>query len=279
MKLHEIRNSKEFDFPCIYMWTNLISGKKYIGQTQNMGMRFKAYKKGNFNPYMLRAVYKYGINNFEIDILERDVDIGDLNNREQYWMNYYNSFDKKCGYNLCPVAGATRGVKRTEETKKKMSESAIKRFSVKGGTWTGRKHSEETKMKMSKTAIELHKKCPEIWANRHIPTEEEKQKTSNFFKQYWSENTHSWSGKTHKEESKKKMSESARGGKRNIRMRRVSCFTLDEEYVCTYDSASEAARNIKNYKASSSGIISCLKGRTKSAYGFIWRDEGLYHES
>ena len=82
-------------------------------------MRFKAYKKGNFNPYMLRAVYKYGINNFEIDILERDVDIGDLNNREQYWMNYYNSFDKKCGITRIYARVRTRGVKKNRRNEEK----------------------------------------------------------------------------------------------------------------------------------------------------------------
>ena len=82
-------------------------------------MRFKAYKKGNFNPYMLRAVYKYGINNFEIDILERDVDIGDLNNREQYWMNYYNSFDKKMWLQFMPSCRVQQGALKEQKKRRK----------------------------------------------------------------------------------------------------------------------------------------------------------------
>lgn len=277
MKLYEI-NSKEFNFSCIYLWTNKVNNKKYVGQTQNMGMRFKKYKQGDFNPYMKKAINKYGLNNFEITILEQNIDLNLLDEKEQYWMDYYKSYNKDYGYNLCRQASSTREVVRSEETRNKMSKAAIERFSLSGGTWKGRKHSEETKKEMSKIASQLHSNYPEKWENRRKFSEKEKEDTSNFFKEYWNTHEHSFKGKKHTDITKQKMSELAKGQPRNRRKRKVSCYSMEDKYICTYDSISQAAQTIGHPNGVSS-ISSCIKGRKKSMYGYKWKDEGLYHES
>lgn len=58
----------------------------------------------------------------------------------------------------------------------------------------------------------------------------------------------------------------------------VECYTLEGVYICTYASASEAARNIGHPKGASF-ILRCANGYKNSAYGFKWKDAGLYHES
>ena len=115
MKLYEINKKKEYDFSCIYLWTNLVNGKKYVGQTTCFHRRMKTYRYTYPNAYMEHAVKKHGIDNFDITILERDVPLDKLDEREQYWLDYYQSYDMDKGYNICRVASTTKGITHTEE--------------------------------------------------------------------------------------------------------------------------------------------------------------------
>lgn len=279
MKCYEIKHNKKFRYSCIYLWTNLINNKKYVGQTQDLGERFVRYNQNDFNDYMKKAVNKYGIDNFEITILEKDVPKEKLNEREQHWMDYFQAYDSDYGYNICKIAGSCRGVKRSEEYKQACSERMLDRIANGEKIWLGRTHSKETKELMSEKAKHLHENHPEIWSNHYKHTKKEKQRTSEFFKEYWKTHEHSWKGKNHTPETKKKMSEAMnKNPNRNRRMRRVECYTLEGVYICTYASASEAARNIGHPKGASF-ILRCANGYKNSAYGFKWKDAGLYHES
>ena len=85
----------------IYKITNRVNNKVYIGQTHfTIEHRWKQHIK-NFNiehrkQPLYNAFSKYGIENFSIEILE-EVECGRLNEREIYWIAYYDSF--KNGYN------------------------------------------------------------------------------------------------------------------------------------------------------------------------------------
>lgn len=93
----------------IYKFTNTVNGKVYIGKTTSSLRKrvinhltvsrdwTKAKRK-----YFQLALNKYGIENFEIDILDRCESNEKLNEREKYWIAYYKSNDKKYGYNLTP---------------------------------------------------------------------------------------------------------------------------------------------------------------------------------
>ena len=118
---------KECHYSGIYKWVNKVNGKIYVGQSRNLSDRFSRYYRGEFNSYMKRAIEKYGFENFDIEILERNVSLHELDLLEQYWMDYYQSYHRDKGYNICPIAGNTRGTKRTQETRKKMSEAAKKK--------------------------------------------------------------------------------------------------------------------------------------------------------
>lgn len=122
MKLYEINKKKEYDFSCIYLWTNLVNGKKYVGQTTCFHRRMKTYRYTYPNAYMEHAVKKHGLDNFDITILERDVPLDKLDEREQYWLDYYQSYDMDKGYNICKIASTTEGVTHTEEWCQKHSE-------------------------------------------------------------------------------------------------------------------------------------------------------------
>lgn len=156
----------------IYLIQHIASKKAYVGSTKDLGHRrsehFTTLERGcHKNRHLQRAFAKYGRKAFRFLVLE-ECERERLIEREQYWIDFYQSADKRHGYNLNPLAGrstpseetrlligeksrgrvpsketcqriakANRGKKRSEETKRKLSKSA-----------TGRKLSEETKNKL-----------------------------------------------------------------------------------------------------------------------------------
>lgn len=86
----------------IYKITNTINGKSYIGQTiQNVKERFYQHcatkcSKAVLDMAIHRAIKKYGKSNFTVEVIE-EVDSTNLNDRERYWIKYYNSYNN--GYN------------------------------------------------------------------------------------------------------------------------------------------------------------------------------------
>lgn len=86
----------------IYLITNKINNKKYVGKTtQSIEKRWKEHisdskkEKCEIRP-LYRAMRKYGIENFSIIKIEK-CDTKILSEREQYWIQYYNTY--KDGYN------------------------------------------------------------------------------------------------------------------------------------------------------------------------------------
>lgn len=95
----------------IYKITNTINGKTYIGQSSNIEERWKKHKYANDDFAIHKAMRKYGIENFTFSIVE-ECATEELNNREIYWINYYNSLED--GYNMIPGgsngAGYAKGI-------------------------------------------------------------------------------------------------------------------------------------------------------------------------
>ena len=87
----------------IYKFENLINGHIYIGQSVNIERRYKDHlsranseKSEEYYSTFHCALRKYGIENFSFTIIE-ECDKIDLNQKEKYWIAYYNSYNK--GYN------------------------------------------------------------------------------------------------------------------------------------------------------------------------------------
>lgn len=85
----------------IYVITNLINGKQYVGKTYStIEKRFKEHirdsRKGQCQHRPLyKAMKKYGVENFIIELLEKT---DNLEKREAYWIKKLNTYGKK-GYN------------------------------------------------------------------------------------------------------------------------------------------------------------------------------------
>lgn len=85
----------------IYKITNKINSKSYIGKTEStIEKRFQehcqeAFKERSKERPLYRAMRKYGIDNFEISLIE---ETDDTEEREKYWIQKYGTYGSN-GYN------------------------------------------------------------------------------------------------------------------------------------------------------------------------------------
>lgn len=102
---------------CIYMYTNKINGKKYIGQTIcSLKKRHSQHMCQN-ETYFDRALNKYGTENFELKIVEDNIfDTDELNQKEIYYIDKFDTFNN--GYNM--TRGGDNGTKFSEEDRNRI---------------------------------------------------------------------------------------------------------------------------------------------------------------
>jgi hypothetical protein len=104
----------------IYLITNNVNGKQYIGQTiKSIEQRFNEHKTRCNNEWhksnmpISRAMVKYGVENFSIKELEV-CSIEEIDEREIYYIEKYNTFHQ--GYNA--TLGGSSSLKRDIDEKK-----------------------------------------------------------------------------------------------------------------------------------------------------------------
>ena len=86
----------------IYKITNIINNKPYIGQTiRPVEQRFHRHINDALNnildTHFARAIRKYGKENFIIETIDIASTQEELNQKEQYWIQYYDAINN--GYN------------------------------------------------------------------------------------------------------------------------------------------------------------------------------------
>lgn len=96
----------------IYIIKNKINNKVYIGQTVNPQQRWAQYlslvRKKPDTQVITKAMKRYGVENFSLEILESNIE--NFDEREKYWIQYYNSIVPN-GYNVAPGGkGSGNGV-------------------------------------------------------------------------------------------------------------------------------------------------------------------------
>lgn len=86
----------------IYITTNLINNKKYIGKDEKNDPNYLGS-----GLQLSAAIKKYGKENFIKEILVYGIDKQDLNELETYYIDYYNAQKSNLFYNIAP--GGTGG--------------------------------------------------------------------------------------------------------------------------------------------------------------------------
>lgn len=252
----------------IYRITNTITNDFYIGSAVNFKNRKWSHisslrKNKHKNQFIQNSWNKYGEEAFIFEIIEV-VDVKEkLIEREQYWIDTLSPT-----FNFAKIAGSPLGVKHTDKSRSNMSLAHI------GQTFEERGH----KMNCD-CPICNHKFGKD--SPRYIPREEricicgcQKSFTcmTTSLKRFINGHNKSQLGrkKTKKEieKQKKSLKKYYENGGESKRVKPISQFKLNKEFVKDWKSINIAAKTLN---LDSGAIVNCLKGRTKSSGGFIWK--------
>jgi group I intron endonuclease len=232
----------------IYLITNKINGTQYVGQTKCMDIerRWSQHKymcKRSIGRYLLAAYQKYGVANFKFQIICITFDEA-VDALEEHYIKKFNTLAPN-GYNLKPGGKSSR---HTEEIKKRISEGLTQEI---------------------RERLRQHAKNNLAFRYYKNYTEEEKKIISERQKTYWANLTQEEYTKIcnkRKEKAKQigklKMVEHIK--------KKVGKYDLQNNLIKTYESMSEAARDV-NLSQTSIARVCWQKPKYKTAAGFIWK--------
>lgn len=262
----------------IYKITNMINGKSYIGQSIHIEQRWEEHLYKSSGCSLIKyALHKYGKENFDFSIIE-ECQQTKLNEREQYWIQFYDSFNS--GYNL--TLGGGGAVKYSIEAiyeefcKTNSIEKTAKNIGC--ATSTARRVLKEYGINLHEQSDAKPVECIDVntlkVVNRFLSIEEAAQtlgvshaaitmalngthKTSaGFYWQYAGENRNFISGEKQKQWKTKVQ-----------QIDKNTDIILNE-----FESAAAAADYLgKDRKNGGSQITAVCTGRKKTAYGYKWK--------
>ena len=219
----------------IYCIENLITNKKYIGQSNNIHNRWRKHiselnRNSHFNDYLQNAWNKYGVNNFKFYVLEY-CEPDKLDEREKYYIDLYCTVNRNHGYNL--KSGGQTNISYSEETRKKMSIS-IQR------SYLNPKRKEIQRVNALKQ-----------WKNPEIKSKIIGSNNGMY-------------GKHHTDEAKQKVSNKNKGRKSARRNTTpVLCVELNKKFA-------DATTAGKEMNLDSSGILKVCQNKRKTCGGYTW---------
>lgn len=226
----------------IYMTTNLINGKKYIGQ--HKGKPNDSYLGSGTT--ISKAIKKYGKENFSKEILCFCSTREEANEKEKEYILKYDAVNNKEFYNNAEGGGADgwrachRYFKANPDKAKKIYQANGKRLQQ----WRIN-HPEEYQEKALKPFLEGSKK----WRETHPEKVKKHMEQLNKKKVEWQQ--------THLEQHKKQVENWRKKGS-ETNSQKIICITTGE----IFPSQCEAARY---YNIPQANISKCLKGERHSA--------------
>ena len=237
----------------VYKITNLKNEKIYIGQTKNFKRRMSQhfYEVSSKNSLLKEAIKEFGKENFKIEILEETYFKFQAYYKEEFFINFYQSFNPEKGYN---IKFGGNNYKQPDSIKKKISESQI----GEKNHMFGKKGSLN---KTSKRIIEL--KTNKIYESINLAAQElnlnfshiaavcrgSRNSTGGFIFRFIDENNQIIENE------------------RSIinRARRIKCNETNKIYNSFKEIQEDLNKNID-----SGNIIKNIKGKNKTSYGYTW---------
>lgn len=227
----------------IYLTTNLINNKKYIGQ--HYGERNDSYLGSGV--LIKKAIEKYGNNNFKKEILKVCLNREELNYWEQYYINLHNAINDENYYNLIEGGIHTNSFINWNQYLKDHSEEAKKFY--KKNYENLKNYRENNPEKYYQTNIIPFLEGAKKWRETHQEEIKQHMKKVNQKKEEWQ--------LTHKEEHQQQIDKWRQAGS-IANSQKILCITTGE----IFESQCEAARH---FNIQQGNISKCLKGERKSA--------------
>lgn len=104
----------------IYKTTNLITNKIYIGQHKSETFDTNYIGSGK---YLGCSINKHGIENFKCEVIEWCATANELDEREIYYIDKFNSTDLSIGYNITTGGNGTHGYVFTDDVKQRIGDA------------------------------------------------------------------------------------------------------------------------------------------------------------
>lgn len=237
----------------IYLRTNLVNGKQYVGQTCDFKRREMEWNRLNqryANNYLTEDREKYGLDNWKTEMLAEVDKQEDAWELEQRFINDYNTVFPN-GYNMSDGGKTNKGFKVNEETKKEISEKLKKYFNE--HPEIKKEKSDDKKGKHISTLTEFEKgHTPWIKGKKHKKESIEKMKESHKGSTPWNKGIKGCIS----EEQKKKIGEANK--KRNSK----PIVQIKNGEVFFWASAAECCEQNSFYK------MSAVRDAAKGVYSF-----------
>lgn len=242
----------------IYITTNRINGKRYIGQRKY----YKGWKTYLGSGTALKeAIEKYGEENFERKIIAEANSKEELNELEIKFIKEYDAVNSRNFYNISTGGDVIiMPPEKQLQANKKLSE----KYSGENAIWYGKHHLEESKSKISKTRKKRFKEGMKNSMSDKKHSDETKQKMSD-----------SMRGIHKTEEAKKNIGQSVRDRspimyavRNNIAYEFNSVIDLAEWLINNGESHTDKIANVKK------AIFTRLKNG-KDYYGYIFFKENI----
>lgn len=244
----------------VYITTNHINGKKYIGQKRyDKANKWKSYLGSGI--HLKRAINKYGSENFSKEIIEDCKSKELLDEREKYWIEYYNAVKSNEFYNI--ASGGDDGDTRAGYSEEQFKQSEKFR-------------KERLRESLPRGEASGVSKLTEIQVLEIIERLKNNDFTTDIAKDYFVStetissirNHNTW---THLTKNIIFDDISYHRKERTRKTKPVIQYDENGDYIATYESArvAEQETNISHKL-----ISSVCNGHKRIAHGFIWRFEG-----
>lgn len=284
----------------IYEVINIVNGHRYIGQSKNIYQRINSHKSllknnrhlyKNGQPSLLQKAWnKYGENNFEFKVVQF-CPISELNECEQYWINFYNTnrANGGNGYNLNNGGAGRKHNYSTINGKIVVNNGIVQKFIYQNELpeyeKLGYTHGilEENRQKIINNREIIRGENHPAWNKTW--TQEHREHAIIGIRKAQKEGKYNWKRNKQSEETKKKRintlknkpvnKNSLKALEKIAKNKRKAVVQLDMDfnYIATYSGINKASEMTG---ISASGICKCCKGEQEYAKEYKWMYEDEY---
>lgn len=265
----------------LYLVTNKINGKRYVGQTLTRIGYQTRWQDGHVSEALSHqihhlgvfhaAIKSYGVDNFEVKRILKNIPEDQIDFLETLWIEKLNTFYiTGHGYNMTKGGQGVHGYKHTDETKQHLSATLKKRPNM----WTP-ELIQQAEEKRRKNGF-YERRAASNW----------KQKLSVAAKKRFENEPGTFLGKHHTDEAKQKISDANTGLKRTAEVKLayviqrgtpvMMCDAETGQEIMEFQALSLARdylikEGYTNTVHATDGIRAACKMQGKVMYGFQWK--------